>query len=55
LLSDKTNKMRQTFVGNLMSKISMNKNKEFYEKQKDINPMSEPHSKEFEFKNAQLE
>lgn len=55
LLSDtKASKMRQTYVGTLMSKISINKNKEFYEKQKDINPMAEVQGNGFEFKKAQL-
>lgn len=55
MLSDaKVSKMRQTFVGNLQSKISLGKNKEFYEKQKDINPMKVA-EKSFEFEKAQLE
>jgi len=56
LLSDtKVSNMRQTYIGTLQSKISLNKNKEFYEKQKDINPMKIVEEKSFEFEKAQLE
>jgi len=41
--------MRQAYVGTLKSKISLNKNKEFYEQKKDINPMKVIEEKSFEF------
>jgi serine/threonine protein kinase len=53
LLSDKNKNMRQTYLCSINSKISMNKNKEFYEKQPDINPMNQ-FQPAFEFQKANL-